>query len=439
MTKPEDLVRSTTRAIASTVRDVPPLRLTPTRDDVLPFAPASRPPRRLPRWLAPLAAAAVVLAVAASLVIIRDLPNGRVVPAVSPAPPASVPAYYVALSGPASAGRNDLVVGGTFTGRRLATVSPPKGTVFGVVTAAADDRTFIVDALATSGAVRYATWYRLRISPGAPSPARLSRLPIPATPVRLIGAAAVSQSGSELAVLLQPLQAMFEPPAVTTALRIYSVATGRVLRSWSTRSQHILAGFNPGPTRNDTLSWVDGDRLVAFDTYQYTTSQHGGSILSGSFWTKVRVVDPTAGGSDLISDSRAVTSGCAGLPRPVPPLTADGQTVLCVSVSSAGSEIRPGLSRWTDQDTWSEHSVSTPGTLRTLRTITLHFSAGAPSTMLAVQWADASGSAMIVEWGVGSADATKAHFGVVSGDTLIPLPAVAAGLTEPDFTSDIAW
>ena len=361
MTEPEDLVRSTTRAIASTVREVPPLRLTPARGDVLPFAPVPGRARRLPGWLAPVAAAAVVLAVAASLVIVRDIPNGRVVPAVSQAAPASVPAYYAALSGPAASGGNDLVVGATFTGRRLAVVPSPKGTLFEVVTAAADDRAFIVGALATSGAVRNVTWYGLRISPGASPAARLARLPIPATPVSLLGSAAVSPSGSELAVMLQSPQGAPRPTAVTTTLRIYSAATGRLLRSWSTRSPvHILAGHHPDPISNDSLSWVDGDRLVAFDTYQYTASRHGSSMSYGSLLTKVRMVDLTAGGSDLIADSRAVTSGCAGLPESVPPLTADGQSVLCVSVSTADRKIRPGLSRWTDRGTWS----STPSRRR---------------------------------------------------------------------------
>ncbi len=196
MTEPEDLVRSTTRAIASTVRDVPSLRLAAGRTP----RPALRPggARCAPPagWLAVTAAAAVVLAVAVSLVIIRDIPNGRVVPAASPASPVSVPAYYVAISAPTTAARNDLVVGDTSTGGRLATVPAPNGTVFGVVTAAADDRTFIVDELPTAGAVRYATWYLLRISPGASSPARLTRLPIPATPVSVFRAATVSESGA---------------------------------------------------------------------------------------------------------------------------------------------------------------------------------------------------------------------------------------------------
>jgi len=227
--------------------------------------------RRLRGWLAPVTAAAVVLAIAASLVLIRDIPNGRVVAVARPASSPAGPAYYVSLSAPATAPRNDLVVGDTRTGGRLANIAAPKGTVFGVVTAAADDRTFITDTVPTSGRTRSATWYLLRLSPGAASPARLTRLPIPATPAGLLGAAAVSGSGTELAVLLQPFQQMLQQTASTTTLRIYSVGTGRLLHAWSTRYQHIAAGVFPSATLNDSLSWVDGDRAVAFDTYRYVT------------------------------------------------------------------------------------------------------------------------------------------------------------------------
>ena len=174
MTRAEDLVRATTRAIASTVRDVPPLRLAPaeTRAPSPAFAPPTRRARRLRGWLAPVTAAAVVLAVAVSLVIIRDIPNGRVVPPASPASPVSVPAYYVAISAPAHDVRRAQRPRGRrhVHRRQLATVAPPKGTMFGGVTAAADDRTFVVDTLPDSYAdARPAarTWYLLRISPGS--------------------------------------------------------------------------------------------------------------------------------------------------------------------------------------------------------------------------------------------------------------------------------
>lgn len=443
MTEPEDLVRSTTRAIASTVRDVPPLRLAPPEGQLLPFAPVARRARRLRGWLAPVTAAAVVLAVAVSLVIIRDIPNGRVVPAASPASSPSVPAYYVALSAPASAGRNDLVVGGTLTGRRVATVPAPKGTAFGVVTAAADDRTFIVDAIPASGASGYAAWYQLTISPGASPATRLTRLPIPDTPVSLFGAAAVSESGTELAVMLQPYEGMLKQTPITTSLRIYSVGTGRLLNSWSTRYLHVLAQAIPNPTPSNTLSWVNGDRAIAFNTYRTISGANSSFVWA----TTVRVLDVTAGGGNLISDSRAVASGCSGPPSgQAPPLTANGQTVLCATMVSPYLPV-PRKTGLTINLRWSAYSVSAPKALRTvyktsLRVPVVHQpDVGGSDDGIAVQWANASGATMIVDWNVGSpAPPLQVHFGVVSQGRFVPLPKPAAGLTGfPDFLSEIAW
>ena len=441
MTEQEELVRSTTRAIASIVRDVPPLRLTPAENHVLPFAPVPRRVRRvrrLPGWLAPVAAAAVVLAVAASLVVLRDIPNGRVVPAVSPASPASVPAYYVALSKPATSARNDLVVGSTRTGRGLFTVAPPKGTVFGVVTAADDDRTFIVDAVPASGAVGYATWYQLRISPGASSPARLTRLPIPAIPVSVLGAAAVSESGTELAVMLQSHQGQRQIPVTSSTLRIYSVGSGRLLRDWSTSYRYVVGRVSQGATTNDALNWVDADRAVAFSTYQFTRK----TKTSLTFSVTARTIDVTAGDGDLISGSRAVTSGCDTVPvARTPSLTANGRTLLCVGVVSPGSGIQSGLYGPTVALTWSARPASAPAELRTLYKVSVRVREMPASDFEAgVAWADASGSAMIVYWGTSYAVASpRVHFGVVSQGRFVPLPTPAAGLTETDFASDVAW
>ena len=86
MSREEGLIRSTAVAIAATVREVPPLRLPTVTDDLRRVARhprgtrGARGARRLRGWLVPAAAAAVVLAIALSLVLIRDIPNGRAAP-----------------------------------------------------------------------------------------------------------------------------------------------------------------------------------------------------------------------------------------------------------------------------------------------------------------------------------------------------------------------
>ena len=90
----DDRIRTATAATAATVREISPLALP---DDLpgttLPPArprsrrsrragltrPAGRGPRRLGTWLVPLAAAAAVIALAATLVAVRDLPRSGVV------------------------------------------------------------------------------------------------------------------------------------------------------------------------------------------------------------------------------------------------------------------------------------------------------------------------------------------------------------------------
>ena len=217
MSREEDLVRSTAVAIAATVREVPPLLLPTVTDDPRTVARhaggVTRGARRLRGWLVPVAAAAVVLAIALSLVLIRDIPNRRVAAPARPAPAVDgVPAYYAGLAetSAAQSSPEQIVVGQTVTGKRLATLAPPAGTTFAGITGAADDRTFVVDTQpgtldAESEPWQPRTWYLLRIDPGSAKPAELTPLPIPATAAGTnVAAIALSPDGTELAVALQP-------------------------------------------------------------------------------------------------------------------------------------------------------------------------------------------------------------------------------------------
>jgi hypothetical protein len=359
MNDAEGRIRAATRAVAGTVHQVRPLELPPgdaaevpgtagvlrkawvawvvgTAGATAAAGPAERlersaTPRRGPRagrtgrlraWGVPLAAAAAMLAIAASVLAVRDLPGGRpaVVPgssssalpsstwpathAVRPVP--GVPEYYVTLDNASINALNDTyrdsspfqaVVGGTFSGARLATVNPPAGSTFAGVTAAADDRTFVLDATPCSrpdaaSQVCARTWYLLRIAPGTSTPAHLTRLPIPATTAGTrVEAMALSPDGRELAVALQP--DANGPGQAPESLVLYSVATGAVLRTWTGPNGTILT---PGEWfRVDslpaTLSWLaDGHTLVFSDE------------------TAVRTLDTTRPGQDLISDSDLVWS-----------------------------------------------------------------------------------------------------------------------------------
>jgi hypothetical protein len=214
-----DRTRAAMDAVTSQVDSAPPLPLPPP----LAWAPpgsrrrwrALAPRRRWGAWLAPLAAAAAVIALAVSLVAVRGTPGGdTLVPAVRPAGAAvGFPDYYLTFNQPVS--DETIPVGlelrSTLTGKTLSTLQPPRGLSFAGITGAADDRTFVADAHrdpygAFNSGGRSRTWYLVRVT-GTGSHARLTmtKLPVPATPVGTeILAIALSPDGTKLAVGTAP-------------------------------------------------------------------------------------------------------------------------------------------------------------------------------------------------------------------------------------------
>ena len=211
--------RAAMDAVTSQVDSAPPLPLPPP----LAWAPpgprrrwrALAPRRRWGAWLAPLAAAAAVIAVAVSLVAVRGTPGGyKLVPAVSPAGAAvSFPDYYLTFSQPVS--DETIPVGlelrSTLTGKTLSTLQPPRGLSFAGITGAADDRTFVADAHrdpygAFNSGGRSRTWYLVRVTgTGSRASLTMTKLPVPATPVGTeILAIALSPDGTKLAVGTAP-------------------------------------------------------------------------------------------------------------------------------------------------------------------------------------------------------------------------------------------
>ena len=87
------------RELARSVTYAPPLRLAPRPAE----RALGRAPGRWRLWAAPLTAMAAVIVLAVSLVIIRDIPNGRVAPPARPSPAA-------AGGGPASASHGGTAV-----------------------------------------------------------------------------------------------------------------------------------------------------------------------------------------------------------------------------------------------------------------------------------------------------------------------------------------
>jgi hypothetical protein len=315
----EDRVRTATRAGASLVRDIRPLGApAPVR---LRHRPG-RAPRRWINWGIPLVAAAAVVAIALTLVAIRQ-PGTRSSPASLPATttPATVPRYYAALDIDA---RGDLytgplIVGDDLTGKVVATIAPPPGLIFDSVRGSSDDRTFVIMAgsKAANGSAPF-TWYLLRIFPGTAHPYQLIKLPIkpPASTTAFVYA--LSPDGQELAVESQ--SSVRTSSGWVTTLVIYSVASGAELHTWTM----TMATAGSGPAES-TLSWLSDGRQLAFSTVRSTSAD----ILS----LQLRTLDVTGSGTGLMTASRAVVtvplsaaSTCESLH-----LTPDGGTFVCAT------------------------------------------------------------------------------------------------------------
>ena len=383
MTREEDLVRSTTALIAATVREVPPLRLLTVSDASRTVARhgtrgsrGSRGSRgtpgrgRLRGWLVPAGAAAVVLAIALSLVLIRHIPSERVAAAPKPLTTVDgVPAYYagLAMASSAQTAPEEIVVGQTVTGKRLATMAPPAGTTFAGITGAADDRTFVVDtqpgSLDPEGEPwQPRTWYLLRIDPGSAKAARLTPLPIPETAQGTnVAGIALSPDGTELAVALQPNG--LNDPSGPTYLRVYSVATGAVLHSWFSTATGPASGqprlFDgpkyAGPDSDLALAWV-GQRGLAFGystVIPAETADGSGITPPKVTLAQIRFISLQAkDGGDLIGASQVLASlarGSRTLPTPLACglstlddilITGDGPTLICGALG--GSHDRSG-------------------------------------------------------------------------------------------------
>jgi hypothetical protein len=461
MSREEDAVRAVTRAIAATVREVPPLDLEPAPGTL--WSPGrgarrGRPGGRGPRlrpWLAPLAAAAVIVAVAVSLVLVRGNQNVSVVPPPTPtvASPGAVPRYYVALDPvtgkPGSA--NGLQVGDTRTGQTLARVTPPAHTSYASVTAAADDRTFLIFATESGGSGMTGWWYRLVLAPGTEHVVTVTSTAI--GPQAGVVGSALSGSGRYLAV------AGNGPAGGEQRVAVFSVATGRPLRAWSTRDAPAL--WTPGTSQQDLLTWIDGDRAIAFSARDEATGTQSVRRLNVSGLTSAGLGD-----GDLIADSQLIwstpvsasTADC----RFAPPLvSADGQAITCVT-----TDIRhpsAGHSQWTV--TWRVYHASAQAPASGPYTIAYQVTRQEPGNSegtVAVVWVSPSGSALIGEWAIapfpqatpspvsdgnGSSVSAKlplggvpsgaTHVGVMSHGTFTPLPLPPGIVSLPP--QAIAW
>jgi hypothetical protein len=446
---------------AQEIPTAPPLRL--------PAEPEAGPrrrhvPRRWTRWAAPLAAAATVVALAISLVLIKGVQNASVVPSngatSNSAGPDAVPRYYVALQrfpknngGVAPA---DIVVGDALTGQTLATFAPPAHANFWSVSAAADNRTFVVEALtpANSGEAPLlwpnrgagtitASWFEVHLAPGTANPVRLTSLPIkpqswvspssfhdrydPATAGVI--SSAVSESGRELAVLDVPAGGREE-------VKVFSLATGQLLHDWTTDNSSVRVpvqwAINTSPLQ--ALTWIDDDRAIAVAavTSIQIAASTGNESGEGTL-RSLRVAGPASG--DLLADSTPSWSGhlpetapltsCFGIDSWPEQISPDGKTVSCAQgdKSHIAFVTDPLTGRGTAK---IDYQVRT-----------------SPGAYTGVLWTNPSGDTLIAVWGTyfSLGQPVSLHFGVISHGMFMPLrlPSSITSANLPGESFSIAF
>jgi hypothetical protein len=204
------------------------------------------------------------------------------------------------------------------------------------VTAAGNDTAFIVVAEPFPvkdgmNSLAPAAWYVVRIAPGHADGVTLTRLPIPALPSGTqVDDVAASPSGTELAVMYQPdvWNANFKQGKLT--LRIYSVATGQPMRTWTQQTGGFPAGYGWywGRYGNSSMTWLSDGRTLAFD--DGINNGEDGPPAGATFGdVKLRTISLAAPSGDLIAASKVVYSPASFHACDMMQLTADGKTVLC--------------------------------------------------------------------------------------------------------------
>ncbi len=386
----EDRIRAAAAAAGDTVRpdSVPPLTL---RTEQMTIASLDAGGRRWPRTLAPVAAAVAVVGVIVAAVLaggtVHHVPaagNGAPPPTPSTVSTGAaanvgrdgVPPYYVALNSAANPVTHPVyaVVRATTTGAALGTIQPsvPGGTIR-AVTAAADDRTFVLDESkpGNDNLVGTRWFYLLRLS-AAGKPVSLTKLPF--TAGQLVTGVALSPDGKRLAVAIQPQDNPKYPDL--TQLRVYTLATGAV-RSWIQNNGVIGSGEDDAMS----VSWTADGRELAFDWGPESGPGLGTWLL-----------DTTRGGSGLLANSHQVLSlgrldtlSC----QTDQIVSGDGSVIICGALKVSG---RPGSGESVEVG-FQEYSTTTGKLVRTLYRHTISHAQGGSAGLM---WSNASGSVLIV-------------------------------------------
>jgi serine/threonine protein kinase len=372
------------------------------------------------RRLAPAAAAAVIAAVIATVLLIASHPGSGSPPGAGLADALNgrVPPYYVWITPSGSSPYvypyltpSDAQVRLTATGAILGTIKPTAagGTIV-AVTGAANDRTFVLDER-PFGAASFPshTFYLLHLSADG-RPDSVTKLPITEPSGAGLDGAALSPDGTELAVAVAPDSGHGNSDLLE--VKLYSIATGAVLRTWSANGD---IGFNPDDP--ESLSWTSDKQTLAF-----LRSSPGNSPLQG-IW----LLNLSLGSSNLFADSRQVMSvnntysGLACQQDDI--ITTDGSAVVCPAVDLLGTE--------SDRIAKTAYLEFSP-TDATVRTLAEWTQTHAGVLAVDLLWSNPSGSVLIGE----IPNKGNGEVGMITANHFTALP----GLGPPGIATDPgAW
>ena len=421
MKQTEDLVRSTTRALAGTVSAVRPL---PPLPEAAASGGVTRGHRTRPAWIAPLAAAAAVIIVAGGGVTASSLlaRSATVRPSASSAPAggasagsyASVPPYYVAV-----VTTSLTEVRATWTGTtldRITTKTPVAG-----VAGAADGRTFVLDEQRSivGGSVTWVgqpAFYLLRLTASGTRES-LTRLAVPPIPHgTVVSGLALSPDGSKLAV---DVDSGSWSQARLMEIMTYTLATG-ASRSWTASgvtNGDAPSGFTgSGVDGAQSISWTADSRTLAFSVENKSPA---GLPSAG-----VRLLDTAAGGTSLMADSRlAVTERKFGpggsLGGAAPPyyflacstdaiISMDGSVIVCVYSTGVGNGTVTGFAEYSTATGKMNHVIG------------LVHSKGQGPMGISLYWVNSTWKIAIGT----SETSSGGRIGVMNGDKFTPLPGI---------------
>ena len=342
----DNLLRDELKRVTDTVQ---PGQLRPLRIPV--------PGRRWRRRLAPVAAAAAIIAVAVSAVLAAG-------PKLTPAPvTAAVPRHYLTSTFVPDKQFHDLPVteavirdtaSGKITGTvKITTKSFPASVA---ATAAPDGRSFIL-AIAENAPKDEYRFFRLPVSAGG-KPGHLTELPAYPVPVNAyLAGIALSPDGTRLAVSFSyGLGATNSGPAkyMVGAVEVINLATGAV-RTWTAGLQQGH-WYQPGQP-----SWADGNRMIAFTWQQAKSISNNAMTMEG-----VRLLDTKARGNNL-ADARMIM-----------PANAVSGTINSVLITPDGRDVLVATSRNSHGTVFvqiSEVPTAGAGPVRVLRTQTVRATA----------------------------------------------------------------